>query len=59
MNPNPPFTLFDPANANYFDYNVYHFIPSTLALKNWVYNTTSLSWVNWQATGQDIHGSAD
>ena len=59
MNPNPPFTLFDPANANYFDYNVYHFIPSTLALKNWVYNTTSLSWVNWQATGQDIHGTAD
>jgi len=59
VDPTLPYTVFDPANQNYFDYNVYHFASSALSLTNWVYNATGLSWAGWQAGGEDIHGSAD
>jgi len=63
--PLKPSTLFDPASHNYFDYNTYHFSsPSMLTLQNWIWAGTAgpnspLNWSDWQAAGEDIHGTAD
>jgi parallel beta-helix repeat protein len=58
----PP-TLYDPANHNYFDYNIYHFSsPTSLTLGNWMWDGTPvklLTWLGWRAAGEDIHGAAD
>jgi parallel beta-helix repeat protein len=59
LDPVLPYTVFDPANGNYFDYNIYHFTPSVLSLKNWVYNRSNLSWSDWKSAGEDTHGTAD
>jgi hypothetical protein len=59
MNPSLPYTIFEPADDNYFDYNTYHFSVPTLLLSDWVYNTAGMSWSAWQAAGEDIHGTAD
>jgi parallel beta-helix repeat protein len=59
LDPSPPYTVFDPANENYFDYNIYHFMPAVFSLNNWVYNRTGLSWSGWQSSGEDTHGTAD
>ena len=57
---NTPTTLYDPASHNYFDYNTYHFSsPTLLTLDNWVWNGSSLKWLEWQAAGEDVHGTAD
>jgi parallel beta-helix repeat protein len=58
----PP--LFDSANNNYFDYNTYHFTPTTLQnLLNWEWGGIGApflkNWPQWQAAGQDIHGTVD
>jgi parallel beta-helix repeat protein len=58
-----PMTMFNTASGNYFDYNTYHFSSQALLkLKNWTWNSKgslTLSWLDWQAVGQDLHGAAD
>jgi hypothetical protein len=49
------------AADNYYDYNVYHFTsPAQLNNQNWQWKCNAkMTWAQWQATGEDIHGTAD
>jgi parallel beta-helix repeat protein len=53
---------YNPANNNYFDYNTYHFVNTTVrGLKNWIWDGIQLAdyktWSQWRAAGQDIHST--
>ncbi len=58
-----PMTMFNANSHNYFDYNTYHFSsPALLNAYNWTWKSNGkakLTWAQWQAAGQDIHGTAD
>jgi parallel beta-helix repeat protein len=59
LNQHQPYSVFNPSNGNYFDYNIYHFVPSAPSLSNWVFDRADLSWSAWLASGEDIHSTAD
>jgi parallel beta-helix repeat protein len=54
-------TSDQPAADNYYDYNAYHFtLAAQLDNLNWQWRcSTKMVWAQWQAAGEDIHGTVD